>query len=95
MERKREQVQTYIRSVIERMMLIFGVPVDKVVADLTRMVMDTKELSASKMLAGKLDKLIESYADRSREKIGSSSKQKAANDKEQMQADADATKRYI
>lgn len=94
-EQKREQVQAYIKSVIQGMMLILGVPIDRVVADLTKMVMDTKELSASKMLAGKLDRLIEGYAERAREKVETSRRQKTIDDKEQLQADVDATKRYI
>lgn len=60
---KKKKIQSYIYSVINNMTLVYGVPVEKVVSDLTKKVFETGELSAKKMFNGELDDDIEKYAE--------------------------------
>lgn len=68
----RRRVQKHITSVINGMTLLMGIPVNEVVADITKMACETGELSASKLVNGELDQLIENYASRKRKANDSS-----------------------
>lgn len=61
-----KKVKRHVLKVVNEMFVLSGVPVDEVVSDITIMAIKTGELSAFKIIDGKLDELIENYAARKR-----------------------------
>lgn len=59
-------VKNYIRSFVEGIIPLGGIPVDVVVCDMTDLVMKKGSLSATELLSGGLDNDIEEYANKKR-----------------------------
>lgn len=62
----KKKVSSYVRNVVNNIDILFGIPVDTIVFDITKMVVETGELNVNRLFNGKYDQLIEEYSNQKR-----------------------------